>query len=561
MPTGKVSSATEKNWKRLGVSGKGRLRKGANKNQSERRLLPTEYVVKPENLSTFSQWTDELSERGDRMEDLLYSIGRIAWKERGIDTYNPFAKQLIRQYERKLLELSIPNWEGEEDFLGILYQSLRREGEKNYFGAYYTPRETVREMTEGLDFSSGQKLLDPCLGSGGFLLESGAPPESIVGMDIDPVAVMISVFNFYLRFPNYEGLPSFFHADFLTEEQDEEFDYIVTNPPWGSSVSKDQQEDTFVQFFRRAWKFLKPGGEIRFLLPESVRNVRIHERFRRDLLTDLNLTELRIHSRAFEGVMSGSVELRAKKEIQRPHFRMISGGREICPEKKELLSLPHANFSWLEPMDFSILRKVKDRGERDLSSSHFALGIVTGDNARHLSPVRRKGMEPIVVGKDISIFEIKEPSRFIHFDRKGLQQVSPDEAYRTLPKLVYRFIANRPVFAPDYDGRLCLNSANILIPNIPGMSIETVAAFLNSNLYAYLYMLLFGERKILKGNLTRLPFPSLTSEEECRIRTAVRDYGAKRFDLWDAMISDVFELSSEERRHLLERINFVQKTV
>lgn len=39
------------------------------------------------------------------------------------------------------------------------------------------------------------------------------------------------------------------------------------------------------------------------------------------------------------------------------------------------------------------------------------------------------------------------------------------------------------MFAYDDTSSLFLNSANILIPNIPGMSTKTVLAFLNSSLY------------------------------------------------------------------------------
>ncbi len=560
----KVSPATEKNWKRMGVSVRGRLQRGANKLRSERRFLPKEYVTNPINVPIFLRWAEELSERSETLEELLYSIGRALWRQRGIDLGNSFAEGAMREFEQKICEISIPKWEGEEDVLGILYQTLRSEGEKNLYGAYYTPRKIVSEMTKDLDFSAGQSLLDPCLGSGSFLLQSGAAPEQIIGMDIDPIAVMIAIFNFYLHFPKYPGKPSFVRSDFLKTSAEQSFDYIVTNPPWGSSASDKSSEDTFARFFRQSVKWLKQGGEIRFLLPESVLNVRCHETFRRYLLRDLNMMELRFHPAVFDGVMTNFVELRARKEKSIPCFRMISGGKELQVEKKMIENLPNVNFSMLEREDLSLLQKVREKSSHDLSLSRFALGIVTGDNSRHLSRIHGKGMEPILVGRDVSPFCLKQPSHFIRFDRESLQQVAPEEIYRTVPKLIYRFISKRPIFAPDYEGLLCLNSLNVLIPNLPGMSVETVAAFLNSDLYAYLYMMLFGERKILKGNLSQLPFPEISREEDERILKMVHAMNSGVFvdwKRWNGLIYDVFGLDVEERDRIQKRLQMDKKNV
>ena len=53
------------------------------------------------------------------------------------------------------------------------------------------------------------------------------------------------------------------------------------------------------------------------------------------------------------------------------------------------------------------------------------------------------------------------------------------------------------------------------------MSVKTVMAFLNSVLFKYVYIKLFGEVKVLKGNLNELPFPKISSEEDLFIRGLV----------------------------------------
>ena len=53
------------------------------------------------------------------------------------------------------------------------------------------------------------------------------------------------------------------------------------------------------------------------------------------------------------------------------------------------------------------------------------------------------------------------------------------------------------------------------------MSIKTVLAFLNSELFKFLYKSLFGEIKILKGNLMELPFPEISAETDKKLTQLV----------------------------------------
>ena len=132
-------------------------------------------------------------------------------------------------------------------------------------------------------------------------------------------------------------------------------------------------------------------------------------------------------------------------------------------------------------------------------------------------------MEKIYTGKQIQPYILKPAQKYIIYDRTKLQQVAKDEFYRAPEKLVYKFISDKLVFSYDNSGALFLNSANILIPMIPSMSVKCVMAFLNSELFQYLYIRLFGEVKILKGNLMELPFPELSEQENQSLTILVDD--------------------------------------
>lgn len=172
------------------------------------------------------------------------------------------------------------------------------------------------------------------------------------------------------------------------------------------------------------------------------------------------------------------------------------------------------NFNLLSGNDERIVRGVLSKGKYTLAGSTWALGVITGDNRHKLKEMHGMGLEPIFTGKEIEPYTLKTPRKFIEYKRDDFQQVAKDEIYRAEEKLVYKFISDKLVFAYDDTRSLFLNSANILIPKIPGMSMKAVLAFLNSDLYKFLYKSLFGEIKILRGNLEELPFPEITEKED-----------------------------------------------
>ena len=140
------------------------------------------------------------------------------------------------------------------------------------------------------------------------------------------------------------------------------------------------------------------------------------------------------------------------------------------------------------------------------------------------------------------------------YDRSQFQQVAKDEIYRSPEKLVYKFISDKLVFAYDDNKSLFLNSSNILIPSIPGMSVKTVMAFLNSDLYSFLYRKLFGEIKILKGNLLELPFPAISVETNTEIEQIIDQIiisqDASLVGTLQKIIYDVFQLTEEEVKYI-----------
>ena len=66
-----------------------------------------------------------------------------------------------------------------------------------------------------------------------------------------------------------------------------------------------------------------------------------------------------------------------------------------------------------------------------------------------------------------------------------------------------------------------LNSANILIPNIPELSFEALLALLNSKVYSFIYQVLFGQIKVLRSNLMQLKLPRISAEQDEELKGLV----------------------------------------
>lgn len=563
-----ISRATQRNWTRLRTDGRKRLTKRANKRRSTKRILPLEYVSDPAHIPFVRAAAGRVRREKIPLSRAIFSFAAALLERKGI-LGKPHVQAVLQEYasDASAFRLCPPLPEDEWDILGLLYQSMLPEGSKNRNGSYYTPESVAVNMTRDFDFSHGETFLDPCCGSGSFLLALPChDPERIFGFDRDPVAVFIAKVNLLLRFSDREFTPQIFRMNYLGKHSGnallrsirrKTFDYIATNPPWGA-VSRGaripreiRSGESFSCFFVNARHQLKDSGLIRFLFPESLLNVKNHRDLRSFLLNCCELKRITLYDGTFSGVTTKYIDVLCGKHppTREVYFRDPSGLHRIPADSFRMTD----NFSFLTHADLEILRKIKAKGRYDLSGSIWALGIVTGDNRDKLKCVPEPGFEAIYTGKEIERYSLRPPENYLLYDRTKLQQIAREEYYRAPEKLVYKFISDKPVFAYDNTGSLFLNSANILIPSVPGMSIKTVLAFLNSALFRFFYTRIFGEVKVLKGNLVRLPFPEISPEQDRRFEFLVKrildgDAGADSH-LQDA-IEALYDLTPEQTAHV-----------
>ena len=185
-----ISDATKSNWKRLHTSTEGRLAKRANKTLSAKKVIAASYA-QTDNASNLLKIVSRID---GPLEDIIYSLGLRRLEAAGI-LYNSNVQKALIPYQSYLnLNIHVPDeiWDTDDDLLGFVLQSLLSEGERNATGQYYTNKEIVQTMVNGLRLTSNKTFYDPCCGSGAFLLGVETEyPENLYGTDLNPLAVFI----------------------------------------------------------------------------------------------------------------------------------------------------------------------------------------------------------------------------------------------------------------------------------------------------------------------------------------------------------------------------------
>lgn len=491
-----------------------------------------------------------------------------------------------------LLNISIPNI---SDILGLVYQSLSTEGSKAEGGSYYTPKKVVDEIIDSY-VQKNHLVLDPCCGSGQFLLSVARKvkdPTKIWGFDIDEKAVRLARLNLILHFSNVDFEPHIYHKNTLTEINSSDlfsenniprFDVIATNPPWGVHFSKNETHElqdlfpeiksgeAFSYFIQKGLELLKEDGVLSFILPEAILNIKTHRDIRDTLVNKTTIKKVKYLNRVFKNVFTPVIRLDVinKKPHSTNKITAEKDGSTYEIEQTRIQNNPdHILNVFTDTADISLFDKTYGMKHITLKDkAEWALGVVTGDNKKHLSDKKTKTNEPILTGKDIKKFTAISASNFIEFNPNNFQQVAPEYKYRAKEKLIYKFISKELVFSYDNKQTLTLNSANILIPKVENYPIKTILALFNSSLYQLLYQKKFGSIKILKGDIEQLPLPILEKKKHQEIEQLINklldntEPTEKRKKLYtelDDYIMKLFDLGKDEKDYIRKSIKVSDK--
>jgi type I restriction enzyme M protein len=234
---------------------------------------------------------------------------------------------LLRQVINVIDELDLSDYEESHAF-GEIYESILRELQSaGSAGEFYTPRAVTDFMAKMIKPKIGEKMADFACGTGGFItswLKELAPQvkttadqaeyaNSIYGIEKKQFPYMLCITNMLLH-----GLdvPNIYHdnallRDVLDYTEEDQFDVILMNPPYGGSEKADVKNhfpadlassETADLFMSVIMYRLKKNGRAAVILPDGflfgTDNAKIA--IKKKLLSEFNLhTIIRLPSSVF----------------------------------------------------------------------------------------------------------------------------------------------------------------------------------------------------------------------------------------------------------------------
>ena len=426
------------------------------------------------------------------------------------------------------------NYVKEEDLLGYIYISMHDIGQRKKLGIYYTPDSIVNLMIDNLcegEINIDNKTIyDPCCGTGNFLLSlkiRGIDYTHLYGQDIDPISVFLTRINLALCTLNFSAKLlcqqiTIGNSYFNTPKQ--KFDIVIGNPPWGSDFTHedelrcrqlfkcamDKYLESYDLFMEKAFTLIKENGTIAFLLPEAILNVSSHDNIRQQIIAHCSFRFISYLGNVFHSIQCPVIILGITLDSNRTTFGCrvtTSNNTYIISQNRDF---PDGTISLhVTDEEYFCMEKIYNLNNAVYLKDNaiFALGIVTGNNKNFLSDQPKDGYEIILKGSNVFRYGISGKMNYIKFNPESFQQTAPVEYYRAKEKLFYRFIGELPVFTYDNKQRLSLNSCNIIIPKIDGLSIKYILAILNSRAAAFFTLKRFNSIKLLRSHIEQIPIP------------------------------------------------------
>ena len=193
----------------------------------------------PEKLAT------SISEIAKQNKELQGVIDRVDFLEFARNQEN---RELLRQLIELFNKYDLGGLDVSPDILGDAYEHIvmKFAPQKAKEGEIYTQREVIKLMIEILDPKPGQKVYDPCCGSGGMLIGSYKHVEEkygedearkifLYGQERNPELYAIGQMNLILHGIKSGNLASGDTLDYPRFRENgklQQFDLVIANPPW-----------------------------------------------------------------------------------------------------------------------------------------------------------------------------------------------------------------------------------------------------------------------------------------------------------------------------------------
>jgi methylase of polypeptide subunit release factors len=343
------------------------------------------------------------------------------------------------------------------------YEKSLASAYKKDNGIFYTDVELSKKIIEFLNIPSNATIMDPCCGTGSFLVAAmHLGYSSIYGADTDKKAIMIA--------KNKYGISNVKVIDTLANngEQalkkwklEEPVDFLIGNPPYAPIAKdividtndylflrnvKDSGSNLYIAALYRAFELTKPQGVISYIIPKNFLHVASYSVLRRMILNEKRITSIVDIGKYFKTVRGEQIILNLENRL---------------PQDNDIVIYKYENDSFVERLkvpqsfykdeillfdseeDFTIYQTLEGTYKKfsDICTGYVGRGKSKSDTA--------------ITGKDIRKFSFKnEP-----VPKKG-NKVFIQNIYSAEAGIIASFAGNLKasetvtVFT-DGDGKMC----------------------------------------------------------------------------------------------------------
>jgi type I restriction enzyme M protein len=301
----------------------------------------------------------------------------------------------LKEMVDRLSELTLINTESEIKGDAFEY-FLKSLATGNDLGEYFTPRHIVKVMTKLVNPQYGEKIYDPCCGTGGFLIEAfrhikkfcKITPEiidklknqTVYGIELTNTA-RIAKMNMILA---GDGHTNIHQKDALANPVNEAYDVVLTNFPFSQQTDYSHfyglnTEDANPVFVKHIINSLIPTGRAAIVVFQGILydSGKIYKDLREWLLKNCDVEAIiKLHNfvfRPYTGVNTSIIVFSKGKPTERVWFfniendgfektSSLKGRRRIAENDIDLLELLWSNKEITEKSWFATFDEIKKMG-------------------------------------------------------------------------------------------------------------------------------------------------------------------------------------------------------
>lgn len=208
------------------------------------------------------------------------------------------------------------------DILGNFYGEFVKYGgsDGNSLGIVLTPRHITNLMCDLIDINENDYVLDPCCGSGGFLIAAmnkmlektndenkkvEIKQEQLHGIELQQKLFTIATTNMILRGDGKSNLKrdDIFHVE--KELYKDKITKALINPPYSQAKTKNLSHLSEISFINETLSLMKTGSKLAAIVPQStmIGKTKNDKNYKREILENHSLdTVITLNKDTFYGV-------------------------------------------------------------------------------------------------------------------------------------------------------------------------------------------------------------------------------------------------------------------